>query len=82
MLPFTGAIGWRANRMIYAQFEKVLVVGLKERSDRRDVLAVQSTLTGFNVDWVDGVMGEDVPSKALPPVSSFVQESALSTHGG
>lgn len=45
------------------------MLGLKERSDRRDVMVVQSSLSGFNVEWVDGVKGEDIPDKALPPVS-------------
>lgn len=47
-------------------FEKIFVVGLPERSDKRDAIALTSTLTGFAVDWVDGVRGESVPDKALP----------------
>jgi hypothetical protein len=44
------------------------VVGLKERYDRRDAIALQSTLTGFHVEYEDGLRGEDVVTKALPPV--------------
>lgn len=47
-------------------FSKVLVVGLPERTDKRDALALTSALTGFHVDWVDGVRGETIPDKALP----------------
>jgi hypothetical protein len=44
-----------------------MVVGLKERYDRRDAIALQSTLTGFHVEYEDGMKGEDVATKALPP---------------
>ena len=47
-------------------FEKVFAVGLPERSDKRDALALASRLTGFEIEWVDGVRGEEVPDKALP----------------
>jgi hypothetical protein len=47
-------------------FSKVFVVGLPERSDKRDAIALTSSLTGFRVEWVDGVKGESVPDKAVP----------------
>ncbi|KAL3418812.1 Procollagen galactosyltransferase 1 [Phlyctema vagabunda] len=47
-------------------FEKIMVIGLKERSDKRDAIALQSSLTGFQVDWIDGVKGEEVVEKAVP----------------
>jgi len=47
-------------------FEKVFVVGLPERSDKRDALALTSSLTGFKIDYIDGVKGETIPDKAVP----------------
>ncbi|KAI1873785.1 uncharacterized protein JN550_003054 [Neoarthrinium moseri] len=47
-------------------FSNVFVVGLPERSDKRDALALTSALTGFQVEFVDGVKGESVPDKAVP----------------
>ncbi|ROV90744.1 hypothetical protein VSDG_08300 [Cytospora chrysosperma] len=47
-------------------FGKVFVVGLPERSDKRDAITLASTLTGFDVEWIDGVRGEDIPNKAVP----------------
>lgn len=47
-------------------FSKIFVIGLPERSDKRDAIALASTLTGFHVDWVDGVRGEQIPDKAIP----------------
>lgn len=42
------------------------MVGLPERSDKRDALALTSSLTGFKIDWIDGVRGQTIPDKALP----------------
>lgn len=47
-------------------FSKIFVVGLPERSDKRDALALTAALTGFHVEWVDGVKGESIPDKAVP----------------
>ncbi|TAQ88257.1 hypothetical protein B7494_g3434 [Chlorociboria aeruginascens] len=47
-------------------FEKILMIGLKERSDRRDTMALQSSLTGFQIEWLNGVRGVEVADKALP----------------
>lgn len=47
-------------------FGKVFVVGLPERTDKRDAMALTSSLTGFDVEWVDGWHGQDIPDKAVP----------------
>jgi hypothetical protein len=47
-------------------FSKVLVIGLPERSDKRDAITLTSSLTGFHVEWIDGVRGETVVDKAVP----------------
>ncbi|KAH9904585.1 glycosyltransferase family 25 protein [Xylariomycetidae sp. FL2044] len=47
-------------------FEKVFVVGLPERTDKRDAITLTSALTGFHVEFVDGVKGESIPDKAVP----------------
>ncbi|OIW26394.1 hypothetical protein CONLIGDRAFT_662915 [Coniochaeta ligniaria NRRL 30616] len=47
-------------------FARVFAVGLPERSDKRDALALASALTGFRVDWISGVRGESIPDKAVP----------------
>ncbi|KAI9756671.1 MAG: hypothetical protein M4579_003760 [Chaenotheca gracillima] len=48
-------------------FEKIFVIGLEERDDKRDAMAVASSLTGFTFDWSEGVKGDDVADNALPP---------------
>ena len=47
-------------------FSKIFVVGLPERTDKRDALTLTSSLTGFHVDFIDGVRSDTVPDKALP----------------
>lgn len=47
-------------------FAKVFVVGLPERTDKRDAISLSSALTGFDIEWVDGVRGETIPDKAVP----------------
>jgi len=47
-------------------FEKVFVVGLLERDDKRDTWTLTSSLTVFKIDWIDGVRGQTIPDKALP----------------
>ncbi|PQE07973.1 glycosyltransferase family 25 protein [Rutstroemia sp. NJR-2017a WRK4] len=47
-------------------FQKVFAVGLPERSDKRDALTLISSLTGFKIDWIDGVKGETIADKAVP----------------
>ncbi|KAI1103293.1 glycosyltransferase family 25 protein [Jackrogersella minutella] len=47
-------------------FEKVFVIALPERSDKRDALTLMSSLTGFQLSWIDGVIGKAIHDKALP----------------
>lgn len=47
-------------------FSKIFVVGLPERTDKRDALSLTAALTGFHVDFVNGVKGESIPEKAVP----------------
>lgn len=47
-------------------FGKVFVVGLPSRTDKRDAMALASSLTGFDIEWIDGVRGQDIPDKAVP----------------
>lgn len=47
-------------------FSKIFVIGLPKRTDKRDALALTSALTGFRVEFIDGVKGESIPDKAVP----------------
>ncbi|QSZ35916.1 hypothetical protein DSL72_007038 [Monilinia vaccinii-corymbosi] len=61
----TSEIGRASNATL--GFEKIFVVGLPERSDRRDAMVLSASLTGFQVEFMDGVRGDQVSDKARPP---------------
>ncbi|KAH8902360.1 hypothetical protein BR93DRAFT_887437 [Coniochaeta sp. PMI_546] len=50
-------------------FQKVFVINLPSRSDRRDAMTLASALTGIKFGWIDGVAGDQVLEKVLPPDS-------------
>ncbi|GKT53006.1 glycosyltransferase family 25 protein [Colletotrichum tofieldiae] len=50
-------------------FEKIFVVGLPSRTDRRDGILLQAALSEMAIDFVDGVEGKTVPDKAIPKTS-------------
>ncbi|KAL3420063.1 Procollagen galactosyltransferase 1 [Phlyctema vagabunda] len=47
-------------------FEKIYVIGLPERTDKRDAFSLQASLTDIHFEWLDGVKGEKVADKAIP----------------
>lgn len=47
-------------------FEKIFVVNLPERTDKRDALTLVSTLTDIQLTWTSALRGTNVPDKALP----------------
>lgn len=56
--------GQVANRTL--GFQKVMAIGLPERSDKRDALDLMAALSGFEIDWVDGVRSSSISDKAVP----------------
>lgn len=47
-------------------FEKIFVVNLPERTDKRDALSLVSALTDIKLTWTSALRGTSVPDKALP----------------
>jgi hypothetical protein len=47
------------------QFQKMFVIGLPSRTDRRDSMSLAAAYTGLEIEYVDGVT--DVDNKTLPP---------------
>lgn len=44
------------------------MLSLPERTDKRDAIAVGASMTGFQIEFVDGVRGDTVVPKAKPKV--------------
>ncbi|CAF9910117.1 MAG: hypothetical protein HETSPECPRED_009616 [Heterodermia speciosa] len=47
-------------------FEKIIAINLPERTDRRDVLSLMSTMNNIKLEWHEAVKGEDLATKAWP----------------
>jgi hypothetical protein len=47
------------------QFQKMFVIGLPSRTDRRDSMSLAAAYTGLEIEYVDGVTA--VENKTLPP---------------
>ena len=74
-IPFTFSLIARSFACLTfasVQFEKVLVLGLRERSDKRDAIVLSSSVTGFEVEFVDAVKGDEVSDKARPAVWLYI----------
>ncbi|EGO54786.1 hypothetical protein NEUTE1DRAFT_118315 [Neurospora tetrasperma FGSC 2508] len=48
------------------QFQKIFVINLPERTDRRDAMTLAAALTNLQITWAKGVPGTDVPDKVIP----------------
>lgn len=47
-------------------FNKIFVVNLPERTDKRDALSLVGALTDVKLTWTSAIRGTSVPDKALP----------------
>lgn len=60
-------LGIVTNTLRYPlQFQKIFVVGLPSRTDRRDGMLLQAALTDVDIEFIDGVLGKDVTENAIP----------------
>lgn len=48
------------------KFEKLFILNLPSRPDKRDAFVLTASISGFKVEIIDGVDGATVPDKALP----------------
>lgn len=47
-------------------FEKIFVVNLPERTDKRDAMSLTASLTDIKLTWTSAIRGTGVSDKALP----------------
>ncbi|KAI0516784.1 hypothetical protein F5B22DRAFT_606489 [Xylaria bambusicola] len=52
-------------------FEKIFVVSLPSRTDRRDGMSLVAALSDIDFEFIDGVDGASIPDKALPEYSAI-----------
>jgi hypothetical protein len=67
-----------SDYLFYFQFGDVFVISLPSRPDRRDAMSLLAAVTGMHFSLIDGVSGESVPEKALPPgIASNLKKGAI-----
>jgi hypothetical protein len=49
------------------QFQKLLVINMSERTDRRDAVILAAAISNMNVEFVVGARRESILEDALPP---------------
>ena len=54
-------------KYLHAQFRKLLVINLPSRTDHRDAMSLSAAVSNLQLDWIDGVSGDDILEKALSP---------------
>ncbi|TLD20685.1 hypothetical protein PspLS_08631 [Pyricularia sp. CBS 133598] len=47
-------------------FQKILVINLPSRTDRRDAISLAAALTNFTVEYIPGIDGSEVQERVLP----------------
>ncbi|KPI36495.1 uncharacterized protein AB675_4323 [Cyphellophora attinorum] len=56
-------------------FQKIFVINLPARTDKKDTITLTSALTGFNVEWLPAVLAEEVSAKAAPPTWNYTLQT-------
>jgi hypothetical protein len=51
-----------------SQFQKIYVLSMPNRSDKRDALVLSAYLSGLELEFIDGVDPATIPEKAYPQV--------------
>jgi hypothetical protein len=66
LLPFQEQCALSPIQNSTLGFQKVYTLNLPARSDRRDAIALMSSLTGFAVEFVAGVSRYEISERAIP----------------
>lgn len=59
------------------QVQKIFVVNLPSRPDKRDAIVLGSSIIGFHIDWIDGVTPDQLNPKSYPYVSFILLTSVV-----
>ncbi|TVY84973.1 hypothetical protein LSUE1_G000848, partial [Lachnellula suecica] len=51
-------------------FEKIFVINMPSRTDRRDATSLAAAASNLNIDFIEGVGGDSIPEAAFPPGGS------------
>jgi hypothetical protein len=59
-------------------FDKIFVIGLPSRSDKRDAMTLAAKLTNLDITWIDGINGSSMSTSEIPPAFFDTNITALS----
>ncbi|THC88929.1 hypothetical protein EYZ11_011620 [Aspergillus tanneri] len=62
----------RAIRNVTLGVEKIFVINLPTRPDKRDSIILGSSISNFHVDWIDGVTPDQISALSYPYVSARI----------
>lgn len=62
---------WSRHCIDLNQFQKIFILSMPNRSDKRDGLTLAAFVTGLVVEYIDGVDGTAISQKAYPVVWSI-----------
>ena len=54
--------------LMMLQFQKIFVLSLPNRRDKRDAVTLSAYISGLEIEFVDGVNGSEVSTKEWPEV--------------
>ncbi|EKV04881.1 LPS glycosyltransferase, putative [Penicillium digitatum PHI26] len=63
-------------------FEHIYAISMKERTDKRDFLTLAASVSGFKVEWLDGVRPDELHPKAMPDEAPYGMDWDLLWIGG
>jgi hypothetical protein len=53
--------------LTWYKFQKIFVLNLPIRTDRRDAMSLSAAISNIKLEFVDGVTGDSINLKAYPP---------------
>jgi hypothetical protein len=55
------------EKLTFCQFQKIFVISMPSRTDRRDSAILAAALTDLDIEFIDAVDGDTVEDRVLPP---------------
>ncbi|OAA53268.1 Glycosyl transferase, family 25 [Cordyceps fumosorosea ARSEF 2679] len=62
-------------------FERIFVMGLPDRTDRRDQMVLQAGLSNIAIEFIDSVRGGDINPKAIPAAAEEGEKLSPGAYG-
>lgn len=64
------------HMLTHVKFQKILVLNLPFRTDRRDAISLSAAVSNIKLEFVEGVTGESIKQSAYPPPEENIKLSS------